>query len=270
MEDEAPVQNSGREFEDADVAGAYRHRAPYPLALHRRLSDLAPRRDRALDLGCGTGKLAGGLAHDFGEVVAVDLSEPMLQAGRSLNRQSNIQWIAAPAEEAPLAGAFDLAVAGASLHWMRHAALFPRLVGLLAPDGVFAAIEGDGPAEAPWLGAYRAVIGDWVARLGHTFNDPAFVARMRAHEAWMDIAGRETFEAECRMSLTDLIDGEHSRATWTRAKMGPDRAHAFDEDLREALTPHADGGVLAFTTRTSLVWGRPRRSLREADSGNPA
>ena len=61
------------------------------------------------------------------------------------------------------------------------------------------------------------------------------------------------------MRLEDLIDGEHSRATWTRAKLGPELSAAFDADLRAALQPYARDGMVNFRTRTKILWGRPRR-----------
>lgn len=42
-------------------------------------------RDRALDFGCGVGRLTQGLARHFDEVVGVDISDPMLAAAREHN-----------------------------------------------------------------------------------------------------------------------------------------------------------------------------------------
>ncbi|GAA3255132.1 class I SAM-dependent methyltransferase [Nonomuraea helvata] len=43
-------------------------------------------RGRALDFGCGAGRLTNALAKHFSEVVGVDISEPMLQEARRLDR----------------------------------------------------------------------------------------------------------------------------------------------------------------------------------------
>jgi SAM-dependent methyltransferase len=43
-------------------------------------------RDRALDFGCGVGRLTQALAEHFGEVVGVDIAESMLRRARILNR----------------------------------------------------------------------------------------------------------------------------------------------------------------------------------------
>jgi SAM-dependent methyltransferase len=266
MIDKAPAPRRGSEFADEDVVRAYAHRTPYPPGVIERLLALAPGQARALDLGCGPGKVTIGLADHFAEVLAVDPSAAMIAAARAADpdRHPNIRWVQALAEDAELVGPFDLATAGASIHWMDPAILFPRLADALAPGAPIVVLDGDGPVEAPWVEAYLAVIRGWVERLGGVWNSPAFVAAARGHEAWIDTEGREEIWGEARMPVEDLIDGEHSRATWTRVKMGPERADAFDADLRATLAPYAEDGAVAFRTRTRLLWGRPRRAPKAA------
>ncbi|WP_297692638.1 class I SAM-dependent methyltransferase [Phenylobacterium sp.] len=256
-----PAARPGIEFADEDVVKAYAHRTPYPSGLFARLLALATGRARALDLGCGPGKLTIPVADHFAEVIAVDPSAAMIAAARAADRgqHGNIRWVQALAEDAELIGPFDLVTAGASIHWMEHTLLFPTLADALAPGARIVVLDGDGPVEAPWIEAYRAVIKNWVERLGGVWNGPAFVAAARGHEAWIDIEGREDVWGEVRMPVEDLIDGEHSRATWTRAKLGPELSAAFDVDLRAALASYAKDGRVAFRTRTRLLWGRPRR-----------
>nr|WP_246421888.1 class I SAM-dependent methyltransferase [Nocardiopsis mwathae] len=54
----------------------------------RRLGELGIRPDggRALDFGCGAGRLSNALAQHFTSVVGVDISEPMLAEARRLDR----------------------------------------------------------------------------------------------------------------------------------------------------------------------------------------
>lgn len=264
MPRDAPVQNTGLEFDDAEVATAYLKRPAYPDALLDRLAELAARRDHVLDLGCGPGKLARPLADRFAAVTAIDPSAPMIAMGQAVDagRHPNIRWLCAPAETAHFGRPADLAVAGASLHWMTHGVLFPRLADALAPKAVIAAVDGDGPSAAPWLAAHRAFTAGWVERLGFTFDHPDFRARMVAHEAWIDIEGRETFTAAHRLPIADFVEMEHSRATWSRAKMGAANVAAFDAELAAVLRPYAEGEEIAFEVATRLAWGHPRRTPR--------
>ena len=255
----SPIPNTGAEFADEDVVRAYVHRTDYPPALHDRLLDLAPGRERLLDLGCGPGKLARALAPHFTEALAIDPSRAMLALGRQLDAGAhpNIRWIEAAAEDVRLDAPVDLVVAGASLHWMEPGRVFPELARVLTADGIMAVIDGDGPAQAPWIDAWRAVIVDWVGRLGGVWNDAAHRNRMTRHEPWFDVTGREVFSAPVVQPIEDLVDAEHSRATWTRARMG-ERASAFDADLRAVVAPFAVEGTVSFDVRSTMVWGRPR------------
>jgi len=255
------MTNTGAEFEDEDVVAAYVHRPDYPAALHARLVKLAPGRARLVDLGCGPGKLARALAPHFDEVIAVDPSAAMLRLGQSLDggRHRNIHWLRSRAEDVGFERPVGLVVAGASLHWMDPAVLFPRLAEAMTPDAVLAVVDGDAPTAAPWTEAYQAVIVDWVERLGDTWNGAAHRERMARHDPWFDVQGREAFTVQVRQPLETLIACQHSRATWARSKMGP-LAEAFDADLRAALAPWAEDGVMTFEVGSSVVWGRPRTS----------
>ena len=115
-------------FDDLDVARCYAHRAPYAPALYDFLLTLVPRRERALDLGCGPGKIALALAKHFETVEALDPAGPMIAMGQEQSREvRNIDWICAGAEEGIGDGPYDLVTAGASLHWMKHEVVFPKL-----------------------------------------------------------------------------------------------------------------------------------------------
>lgn len=257
------AQVTGGEFADEDVVRSYRHRPPYPDALYARLTELASGRRRLLDLGCGPGKLARGLAARFDRVDAVDPSATMLAAGRAVDQDAhpNISWIEAGAETAPLDGPYDLAVAGASIHWMRHSEVMPRLARALRSGAPLALVDGDGPSEADWREAFQAVVVRWVEKAGRTWDDTGHTALVSAHLAWFDIHGEETFTHTVRQPLDDFIGAQHSRATWARSRMGDD-ADAFDDELRAALEPFAADGALSFSVVVRLVWGAPRLTPR--------
>jgi SAM-dependent methyltransferase len=259
---------TGLEFADLDVVRAYRHRADYPAALYDHLLTLTPGHTRLLDLGCGPGKLAAGLAPAFTEVVAADPSRPMLDVARDLHAAGhpNIFWVEATGEALRLDEPLDLVVAGASIHWMDPAIVFPKLHGALRQNGVLAVIGGDGPAAAEWLPAWQAVCENWITRFGGTWNDVSYRQRMSAHESWFEVEGERSFESRSIQPIEQLIEAQHSRATWARSTMG-DAAQAFDNDLRDALASHAMDGAVEFTVRCQVTWGRPRAA---SSAGTPA
>jgi len=264
------ANGAGGEFNDEDVARCYAFRAPYPETLHERLAGLAAGRARLLDLGCGPGKLARALAGRFDAIDAVDRSHAMLAAGRELDsgRHPHINWIEARAEDIAFDGPYDLAVAGASIHWMRHDIVMPKLARALRQGAPLALVDGDGPSQAPWMDAYQTEVIRWVERSGRRWQDRAHRDLVTAHLPWIDIEGLETFTITVRQKIEDLIEAEHSRATWARSRMGAETAEAFDASLRAILEPAAIGEAVEYVARSTIVWGRPRLSPRPTASGS--
>lgn len=249
----------GMAFDDADVARCYACRPPYAPAAVVALAGLPQARRRALDLGCGPGKLAGPLALHFEAVTALDPSGPMLAEGQRLWPADNIRWLQASDADAPLREPFDLVVAGTAIHFMDHANLFPRLAEATT---VFATVGGDHPPNPPWAAAWDEARDHWLRQVGRTPDPAGFQAFGHRHEAWMDIEGRQDFAFTVSQSLEDFIACQHSRATWTRKVMGPALARDFDEDMARRLGPWTSEGRLTYELVTELVWGRPRRTPR--------
>ena len=249
---------AGAIFTEADVAACYAARAPYAPALFDALLRRVEGRGRALDLGCGPGKIAMTLADHFTKVIALDPSAVMIEAGRAMDagRHGNIDWVIASAETYESDEGFDLVTAGTSIHWPDHAVIFPKLAQW---TGTVAVIVGDGPTQPPCgAEAWKAFLTHWLARVGRVFNPSGFEAEGARHEAWMDIAGRERFAYTFHQRVADFIAGQHSRATWARSAMGAALADAFDRDLEALMRPYAIDGMLELELESELTWGAPR------------
>jgi len=95
---------------------AYRDCRPdYPPELFTWLASLPPRRETALDCGCGTGQASVALAAHFQMVYAVDPSEEQI---RHAVPHERVSYLVAPAEATGLPqGSMDLVIAAQSLHW---------------------------------------------------------------------------------------------------------------------------------------------------------
>lgn len=65
---------------------------------------------RVLDIGCGTGQLAIGLARAGHGVTGVDPAQPMLDVARRSDVTGRVTWIAADARSMTLGQRFDMAI----------------------------------------------------------------------------------------------------------------------------------------------------------------
>jgi len=94
-------------------------------------------RRRALDFGCGVGRLTRALAQRFDETVGVDVSELMLAQARVYADTPNITFTSA---QQPPAGPFDLVVANLVLQHLPSKALarvyIGRLIEAADPEGL--------------------------------------------------------------------------------------------------------------------------------------
>ncbi len=121
------------------VAGAYRGFRPHsPPALFRWLAAVAPRREVALDVGCGSGQAAVGLAEHFERVHAIDPSAEQISNAIPHPR---VEYAVAPAEATGLAPAsVDLVIAAQALHWFDLDRFYPEVRRVARAGAVFAAV----------------------------------------------------------------------------------------------------------------------------------
>jgi len=127
---------------------------------------------RVIDLGCGTGELTARLADLLpeSEVVGVDASVEMLAKAGALERPG-LRFEQKAIEDVD--GAFDLVFSHAALQWVDdHAALIPRLLDLVAPDGQIAVQMPSNHGHASHLlivetageEPFRTALGGWKRR----------------------------------------------------------------------------------------------------------
>jgi 2-polyprenyl-3-methyl-5-hydroxy-6-metoxy-1,4-benzoquinol methylase len=152
------------------------------------LRHLPERRGRVLDLGCGSGLLARALARVFDEVVAIDVSEPMLALARRDHPASNLRYVRDDANALATPGPFDFIVSHTTFH---HLADVPRTLAALrarlAPGGRIAVVDAVATRPAiPWWsfvpGAFRELPRDWAR---HGGRDARHLLRFRLSRPWL-------------------------------------------------------------------------------------
>lgn len=163
---------SGRAFIDKALERHERHFGPLP-------------RERALDHGCGVGRLTLPLARHFGAVVALDVSEAMLaeaQANAARASATNIRFALADDRLSEASGRFNLVV---SLMVLQHVpvrrglAILDALLDRVAPGGGFhihvsARTDRGGPRWLYWASANIPGVKIWQnICAGRAWNAPA-------------------------------------------------------------------------------------------------
>lgn len=260
-------EKAAESFLDEDVANAYLFRPPYPDELLKFLSSLADFHERAMDIGCGSGKISIFLSHRFGEVIAIDPSAAMIAAEKksAVNCGRNITWVTGRAEDYSDDRHFGIITAGSSIHWTNHEILFPKLATM---TGTLAIISNDMPRKPPCDNSqWREFISRWLWKMSekdptrwNKYDPEGFKAEANRHEKFMDIRGRMSFRQVFRQKVPEIIEMQHSQATWARKFMGEPMSRQFDEELQELILPCAEKGILEMETESMVVWGKPRSS----------
>jgi SAM-dependent methyltransferase len=135
-------------------------------------SVLPDRGERAVDLGCGTGRHAAMLASRYHQVLAVDIAAPMLQLARDRRGLPNITYARRDLRSVrqDTDGTFDLILSTHALHHVDD--LEQTLLGireLCAPGGRVVLLDNVAPTPAVprrWFvkEAVRALAGDLLRR----------------------------------------------------------------------------------------------------------
>jgi SAM-dependent methyltransferase len=256
------------QFQDAAIVAAYSMRAPYPVEVFERLRGLLVAPAVALDVGCGTGDIARRLAPLVERVDAVDVSAGMIAAGQRFpgGDAPNLRWLLGAMEEAPLDSPYGLIVAGESLHWMDWQVVAPRLRAALAPSARLVIVERAGD-QAPWWDALLTPIRRYSTN--RDFQPYDLVEELTSRGLFR-LEGEALTEAEpFNESVKDYIESIHSRNGFSRDRMSPEDAAAFDSAAYAIIAPYATEGMLTLRVRASLRWGQPLAGA-DRSTGRPA
>jgi SAM-dependent methyltransferase len=249
-------------FKLDSVARAYRYRPPHPGGVMDALLSLLGREGGAiLDVGCGTGELSRGLVDAAERLDAVDVSQAMIDEGRRQERgdHPNLRWVCARLEDADLRPPYALAVAGDSLHWMDWEVALPRLHDALAPGALLAIVGRTwgtrAPEEMELIRRY-STLGDF---------QPFQLGRELVSRGLFRSQGHLRFAGAWRPTVGEYVESRHSQSGLSRDRMGPDRAAAFDAELKDLLgrlvaegrVRSRDDGRLDLGVVAEVGWGRP-------------
>jgi ubiquinone/menaquinone biosynthesis C-methylase UbiE len=209
---------------------------------------------RVLDVGCGAGHTALAFAPHASEVIAVDLTQAMLDTAHTLAQQrglTNLAYEIAAAEALPYEdGRFDLVTSRfCAHHYADPARATEQAARVLAPGGRYLLVDtlaADDPAQDTYLNALellrdpshvrnhtRAQWQRWFEQAGLGFEFVATFPLRIEFEPWVERIGTS---AQARSMLRTLLQD------------APD-------EIRAALDLRRDGGH-DFTQHAALMVGR--------------
>jgi SAM-dependent methyltransferase len=247
----------GAQFSDKSVAAAYHHRAPYPAAVFPLLAGLVKGSPRVvLDAGCGTGDIARFLAPLVDRLDAVDISEPMMAAGRAQpgGADPRLRWIQGRMEDVPVAGPYGLITAGESLHWMDWYIVMPCFRRLLAQGAVLAIVERRNVPD-PWGEVLLETIRRYSTN--RDFRPYDLLAELEQRHLFHKLGEARTEPVDVRQSVDSHIESFHSRNGFSRERMTAADAVAFDRAVADLVAPYAIDGHLTFQEYGLVRWGTP-------------
>jgi ubiquinone/menaquinone biosynthesis C-methylase UbiE len=171
--------------------------APLVDYLTARLPD---RGGRAVDLGAGTGQHAVLLAERYDEVLAVDVSAPMLAYARERRPRGNVRYEHRDLRSVTVDvdGPFDLVLSAHTLHHVEDLdATLMRIRGLLRPGGQAMLVDivdprRQVPRSAFVRAAVRGLAGD-VLHHRRPVVEAVEVFRLSVHPAWLDHVSTDVF-----------------------------------------------------------------------------
>jgi SAM-dependent methyltransferase len=231
----------------AGTASYYaRFRPGYPGALYDLLEERADlnHTTSVLDLGCGPGTLALGLANGAKLVIGVDPDTKMLQeATRAAASASidNASWVLSTAEDfVGEPGIYRLITIASAFHWMDREAIAEKAYDLLEPNGVLAVIGNPTPLkqirERRGVGAPIAEIQDrWFAageRPGS--DDPEVRPEEIIRRSSFGLAEVEHVATEQRWNVENLV-GFLRSTSWRPDKRLGNKFSVFTAELEDAI-----------------------------------
>jgi SAM-dependent methyltransferase len=246
----------GAAFSEPSVAARYHLRPAHPAATIELLAQLAGG-GAVLDAGCGPGVLARRLAPLASRVDAVDVSAPMIDAGRRSagGDAPNLRWILGPVETAPLEPPYSLVVAGESVHWFEWGVALPRFAGALAPGGLLAVVAREWLGRPHLQGRLEPIYARHSANPDFQQLDP--VVELERRGLFRPLGRHTSVREPWRPTIDELIGAMHSMSGFAAERMrDPD---GFDAEIRAAIGELVElrDGRLELDSAATVVWGRP-------------
>jgi cyclopropane fatty-acyl-phospholipid synthase-like methyltransferase len=138
--------------------------------------------------------------------------------------------------------------------------VMPRLDECLTPAGRLAIIDVD-TAPPPWQPELLPLIQEFSTNQHYRPYD--LIHELQTRNLFTVEGSGDLSGSRYRRTVDAYVEDFHSRNGFSRARMDPTRASAFDGSVRELVTPYATAdGRLSLTVAARVTWGRPHGPTR--------
>jgi SAM-dependent methyltransferase len=251
-----------------------RGRPAYPESLFERvtlLMEMVVLEDAVLDLGCGPGQIALGLAPYVGPITAMDPEPEMLRIAAAMaeaapfNHGKNIRFVEGSSFDlTPALGTFRLVAIGRAFHWMDRKETLERL-DLMIEQGGAVALFGDRHPELPqnaWRKVYDTVLDKYSAE--DSARKLRKAAEFGSHESVLLASPFRCLERigiveERATPIADFDSRLLSLSSVSRDQIG-DRADEMIAEFRANMAPYVvNGAVTEVIESQALIASRSPR-----------
>lgn len=167
--------------------------------------------EKILDIGCGTGHMAGKIAENGALVTGVDRSEEMIRQARAA--YPAIPFEVGDAAKIPLPGPFDAVFSNATLHWIKEPeGVVREIARLLRPGGRLVAEFGGRGNVAEVLAAMERAWSN--VQLPGALRNPWYYPSVGEYAGLLEKHG---LEVTCGLLFdrpTPLEEGEDGLRNW--------------------------------------------------------
>lgn len=133
------------------------------------LSNMTTKKNRALDIGCGTGLLVEKLAEYYDEVVGIDISNQMLNIAIAKRKLPNTFYLKMDAGKLNFNEKFDYIVSRTTFHHLHNVSdVIQQMKNLLNEDGKIVILDNVSEVETP--PTYVYILGAIQQFLPHCFK----------------------------------------------------------------------------------------------------
>jgi SAM-dependent methyltransferase len=253
-----PPPPSKNPFDQA--AEAFRRFRPrYPqVVFDKILEDFPPPRERALDLGAGTGLATLPLCSRFDEVIAVEPSIPMAEKLSDLSPRIRVMSLSAEELSGVTEVRVDLVTVASALYWMNGEVALQKVARWLRPRGRLAVFRHGIPVLA---GTLKRIIDREYSERWDDFRHPRLrdtgysQRTVRSSPYYEDV---ELFSIPNRIYVTaHQLVGFYSSTSYGAAYLRSlTEPQFYLEELEREIKDSVDGEPIAIDFNIELILAR--------------